>query len=296
MLPAMTQPLKALLAQSGDPPHRIAFQGLQGAYSHLASSRYAPDLDVLPCATFEDAFHAVESGEALLAMIPIENALGGRVAGVHDLLPHSTLHIIDEYFQPIQHGLLGLKGAKLSDIKWVHSHPQALAQCRRALQDLGVRTVEHADTAGAAKDIATEGDKTQAALASTLAAEIYGLPVLRERMEDRLGNITRFVVMARQRIEPDPRDAQALTSLVFALKSVPAALYKSLGGFATNAVNFIRLESYIALGEQSEAQFYAEIQGHPSQPAVRQALEELQFFTTRVKILGVYPASPERQF
>jgi len=267
----------------------IAFQGVPGAYSHLACKSAFPAMEPLACASFEDAFAAVEDGRAGLGMIPIENSLGGRVADIHHLLPDSNLFIVAEHFQPVHHNLLGVKGATLETVREARSHQQAIAQCRTTLRELKIKPVVAADTAGAAKAIAELNDPSVAAIASSLAAETYGLQVLRPRIEDRIGNVTRFVVMSRTRIEPDPRSGPCLTSFVFTVRSVPASLYKSLGGFATNGINMIRLESYISVADYSRARFYAEIEGHPSDKAVDRAMEELQFFTTNVKLLGVYP-------
>ena len=273
----------------------IAFQGVPGAYGNLACRARFPELETVPCKSFEDAFAAVEDGRVDLAMIPIENSLGGRVADIHHLLPESNLYIVDEHFQPVQHHLLGVPGASLEGIRQVYSHEQALAQCRDLILELDVEPVVRADTAGAAEEVAAAGDPSIAAIASELAGEIYGLVSLRSRIEDRLGNTTRFVVMSRRREEPDLRDGPCLMSLVFQVRSVPAALYKSLGGMATNGINIVRLESYISLATPNVAQFYAEIEGHPTDKAVNQALDELQFFSTTVKILGVYPADRSRR-
>ncbi|MGI9336576.1 MAG: prephenate dehydratase [Gammaproteobacteria bacterium] len=273
---------------------RIAFQGEPGANSDLACRNAYPNMEPLPCATFEDAFAAVESGAADLGMIPIENSLGGRVADIHHLLPQSRLFIVDEHFQPVHHCLLALRGASLESIEHVHSHPQALAQCRGLVRELGLTPHATADTAGAAKDVADRGDPSVAAIASTLAGELYGLEVLRTRVEDKLGNVTRFVVMSRRREEPDPHTAECMTSFVFQVRSVPAALYKSLGGFATNGVNITKLESYIVDENFTVAQFYAEIEGHPSNVNVSHALDELQYFSKTMKVLGVYPRNPFR--
>ena len=272
----------------------IAFQGVPGAYSHLACRIAFPDLEPMACRTFEDAFAAVEEGRADLAMIPIENSLGGRVADIHHLLPDSSLYIVDEHFQPVQHHLLAVPGAKLEGLKSVLSHEQALAQCRGLIRELKLDAVIRADTAGAAAEIAEHGAPDQAAIASELAAEIYGLTSLRTRIEDRLGNTTRMVVMSRIREEPDPKDGNAITSLVFQVRSVPAALYKALGGFATNGVNITRLESYISEAMSGIAQFYIDIEGHPSDKAVDHAFNELHFYSTKMKILGVYKAHPFR--
>ena len=273
----------------------IAFQGLPGAYSNLACRGAYPNMQPLPSASFEDMFAHAREGRARLAMVPIENSVAGRVADIHHMMPESGLHIIGEHFQRVNHQLLGLKGAKLSDIKTAHSHIQALSQCRSNLRALGITPMTHADTAGAAAEIAEKGDKSMAAIASTLAAETYGLEILRGDMEDAEHNTTRFVVMARDPIDPDPEKGPVVTSFVFRVRSVPAALYKALGGFATNGVNITKLESYILDGHFSSAQFYADIDGHPDQRGVRLALEELSFFSREVRILGVYPASPFRQ-
>jgi len=274
---------------------RIAYQGVPGAYSHLASISAFPDGDPIGFDTFELALSAVEDGAADLAMIPIENTLGGRVADMHHLLPESSLYIIAEHFQPVRHALLGADGATLETLKTVASHEQGLAQCRELIRELGLEPLDLGDTAGAAKEAAERKDPTFGAIASELAAEIYGLQVLRTRIEDRLGNTTRFVVMSRRSIEPDPRDGPAVTSLVFQVRSVPGALYKALGGFATNGVNVIKLESYMVDQSFTVAQFYAEFDGHPADPSVANALEELQFFCSTMKQLGTYPKADYRE-
>jgi prephenate dehydratase len=273
----------------------IAFQGLPGAYSDLSCRAAYPHMRTLPCASFEDVFAAVREGEAHLAMIPIENSVAGRVADIHHLLPDSSLHIVAEHFQRVNHHLLAPKGATLKTIKTVHSHVQALSQCRKLVRDLGLKAIVHADTAGAAADIAKKGDITEAAIASSLAGEIYGLVSLKEGIEDAEHNTTRFVIMGREPIDPDPKAGPVITSFVFRVRSVPAALYKALGGFATNGVNITKLESYMIDGHFTVAQFYADIDGHPDSRMVRLALEELSFFSREVKILGVYAASPFRR-
>lgn len=269
----------------------IAFQGQPGAYSNLACRAAFPDMTALPCASFEDMFAAVHDGQARLAMVPIENSVAGRVADIHHLLPESGLHIIGEHFQRVNHQLLGVKGAKIGDLATASSHIQALSQCRNSLRALGLKPVVHADTAGAAAEIAARGDKSAAAIASSLAAEIYDLEILKADMEDAEHNTTRFVVMAQEPIDPDAAKGPIITSFVFRVRSVPASLYKALGGFATNGVNITKLESYMLDGHFSSTQFYADIDGHPDQRAVRLALEELSFFSREVRILGVYPAS-----
>jgi prephenate dehydratase len=273
----------------------IAFQGVPGAYSNLSCRAAYPDMQTLPCESFEDMFAAVEAGKAELAMVPIENSVAGRVADIHHLMPESGLHIIAENFQRVNHQLLAPKGATLAGLKTVRSHVQALAQCRNTLRQMGLTPVTRPDTAGSAAEIAQEGDKTVGAIASSLAGEIYGLDVLKSDMEDAQHNTTRFVVMAKEPIDPDPAKGPVVTSFVFKVRSVPAALYKALGGFATNGVNITKLESYILDGAFTNAQFYADIEGHPDQRSVKLALEELSFFSREVRILGVYPAHPFRR-
>jgi prephenate dehydratase len=273
----------------------IAFQGLPGAYSDLACRAVFPAMTTLPCESFEDAFAAVRDGAARLAMIPIENSLAGRVADIHHLLPESGLHIIGEHFQRVNHHLLAPKGATLAKLKTVASHVQALSQCRKAIRDLGLTPIVRADTAGAAAEVAAQGDPTAGAIASSLAAEIHGLDILKSDIEDADHNTTRMVVMSRDPIDPDPAKGPVITSFVFRVRSVPAALYKALGGFATNGINITKLESYLLDGNFTVAQFYADIVGHPDQRPVRLALEELSFFSREVRILGVYPANPFRE-
>jgi prephenate dehydratase len=273
---------------------KIAFQGEPGAYSHLACKEAYPDMEPTARDSFDDAFAAVEHGEARLAMIPIENSLGGRVADIHHLLPAASLYIVAEHFQAVQHCLLALPGATLEGLARIESHTQALAQCRNLIRELDVEAVHTADTAGAARDVAERGDPSVGAIASALAGEVYGLQTLRTRIEDRLGNTTRFVIMSRRRDEPDPREGPCMTSIVFQVRSVPAALYKALGGFATNGVNITKLESYITDASFTVAQFYAEIEGHPSERNVDHALDELSFFSTKVKVLGTYRQHPFR--
>jgi prephenate dehydratase len=281
------------VAASNDPDRTIAFQGSPGAYSDLACRRVFPEMTSLPCAAFEDAFAAVRDGAARLAMIPIENSVAGRVADIHHLMPHAGLKIIGEHFQRVNHHLLAVPGARLEDIRTVHSHVHALHQCRRLLGELGLTPKVHADTAGAAADVAAAGTGDQAAIASRLAAEIYGLDILRSDLEDAEHNTTRFVILAREAREPPPYEGPVITSFLFQVRNVPAALYKALGGFATNGVNMIKLESYVD-ARFSQAQFYAEVLGHPEQEAVKNAFEELAFFSHEVERLGVYPADPFR--
>ena len=272
---------------------RIGFQGELGAYSHLACKEAYPEMEPAPYASFEDTFAAATRGDAALAMIPIDNSLGGRVADIHHLLPESNLHIVAEHFQSVQHHLLTVPGATLGGIERIESHAQALAQCRRFIRDLGVRPVMTADTAGAARHVAQRRDPRIAAIASRLAGEIYGLETLHARIEDHHANTTRFVVMAREPIHPDPV-WPCVTSIVFQVRSVPAALYKALGGFATNGINITKLESYIVDASFTVAQFYAEFEGHVEHRLVKLAMEELEFFSDEVSVLGVYPAHPFR--
>jgi prephenate dehydratase len=279
---------------STSPDHLIAFQGMPGAYSHLACKAVFPDFEALPCASFEDAFAAVRDGAAHYGMIPIDNSVAGRVADIHHLLPHSGLHIIGEHFQPVHHHLLAVPGADLADITEVHSHVHALGQCRNLIRELGITPVVAADTAGAARDVALRGDKTVAAIASGLAAETYGLVSLRANVEDAAHNTTRFIIMAREAVVPPADGATVVTSFVFKVRNVPAALYKALGGFATNGVNMTKLESYIVDGMFVAAQFYAEVEGHPEDRNLRLALDELAFFSREVRIMGVYPPHPFR--
>ncbi|MEM8586916.1 MAG: prephenate dehydratase [Pseudomonadota bacterium] len=277
---------------------RIAFQGWPGANSDMACRAVFPARMTLPCASFEETIAVVHNGKADLAMIPIENSVAGRVADIHHLMPKSGLHIIGEHFQPVRHQLVAVKGATIDDITVVHSHVQALGQCRKKIRDLGVEARVHADTAGAAKMISELGDKSQAAIASTLAADIYDLDILKTDIEDAQHNTTRFLIMAPDPHwpvrEPEHKD-DIITSFLFEVRSVPAALYKALGGFATNGVNMTKLESYMIGGRFSQAQFYADVEGHPHDPGLRYAFEELEFFCKNFHILGVYPAHPFRK-
>lgn len=273
---------------------RISFQGELGANSHIACLEAFPDMEPLPCASFEDAFAAVSEGQAALAMIPIENSVAGRVADVHHLLPEGDLYIIGERFIPIRHQLMAPKGATLQTLKRVHSHPQALGQCRKTLRDLGLTPVKSADTAGAAREIAELNSLEDGALASTLAAEVYGLDILKPDVADAQHNTTRFIVLAPEPDDAEPDDGPCVTSFVFRVRNVPAALYKAMGGFATNGVNMTKLESYQIDGSFTATQFYADVEGHPSERALALALEELGFFSDMVRIIGVYPAHPYR--
>jgi prephenate dehydratase len=274
---------------------KIAFQGELGANSHIACKEVYPDLEPLPCGTFEDVFQAAANGDAGLAMIPVENSIAGRVADIHHLLPTSPLQIIAEHFMPIRFQLMGLKGSKLENIKAAHSHIMGLGQCRNFLRARGIQARTSADTAGAAREVAELGDPTQAAIAPRLAAEVYGLDILAENIEDAAHNTTRFVIMSRDAVQPEKTPGVTwVTAFVFRVRNVPAALYKTMGGFATNGVNMTKLESYQIGGSFSATQFYAEVEGHPDDPAVQRALEELGFFSTHVRHLGVFPANPYR--
>ena len=272
----------------------IAFQGEYGAYSDLACRQCHPDMTTLPCRTFDDAFAAVREGHAKYAMIPIENSLAGRVADIHHLLPESGLHIIGEHYQRINHHLLALPGSKLEDVKEVYSHVHALNQCRDFLKQHGIKPVVAVDTAGSAKDISGSTDRTKGVIASALAGEIYGLQSLAADIEDAEHNTTRFVVMAQDPVIPAFDQEDVVTSFVFRVRNVPAALFKALGGFATNGINITKLESYIVDGTFIAAQFYADCEAHPDSRDLKLALEELEFFTQNVKILGVYPAHAYR--
>ena len=274
---------------------KIAFQGELGAYSHQACREVYPDLDPLPCKTFEAALDAVRSRQADLAMMPIENSTYGRVADLHHLLPGAGLYIIGEHFVPVHLQLLGLPGAPLDQVKSAHSHTVALGQCKAFLAQHGIQAVIHADTAGSAEMVAAKGDPAHAAIASRLAGEIHGLEVLAPNIQEFDHNTTRFLVMSRQRIEADPTEGDAMTSFVFEVRNVPAALYKAMGGFATNGVNMVKLESYMLNGSFSATQFFAEIEGHPEDRGVQHAFEELGFFTKHLKVLGVFPRSPSRR-
>ena len=278
-----------------DAASKIAFQGVPGAYSHMACQAIKPDMEPVSCASFEDMLVQVQTGEAGLAMVPVENSIAGRVADIHNLLPSSGLHIIGEHFHRVNHHILAPRGATLDKLAKVHSHAQGLAQCRNRIRSLGLTPVMHPDTAGAAKDIAALGDPKIGAIASRLAAKIYDLDILFESAEDDAHNTTRFLIMASTPETP-PRSAAMITTLVFQLRSVPAALYKALGGFATNGINLTKLESYIRPGVAESAQFYMDVQAHIDDPAMRQALEELHFYCIRdeVHVLGTYPASPDR--
>jgi len=273
---------------------KISFQGEPGANSHLACREAYPDFEPMPCATFEDAFAAVASGEAALAMIPIENSVAGRVADIHHLMPRSGLHIVAEWFLPVKHQLVAPKGSTLEGIKTVESHVHALGQCRNIIRKLKIKAIVAADTAGSAREVAERGDKSCAAISSRLAAEIYGLDILAEDVEDEAHNTTRFIVLAREPKWAESGNGPVVTTFIFRVRNIPAALYKAMGGFATNGVNMTKLESYMIEGNFFATMFYADIEGHPDDHNVTLALKELEYFSKETKILGVYPAHPYR--
>ncbi len=268
----------------------IAFQGEAGAFSEEACRTFAPALEPMACATFEAALEAVKDGRAARAMLPVENSLAGRVADIHHLLPQAGLHIVGEHFLPIRHQLLARRGAALAGIRTVKSHAMALGQCRQIIAELGLTPEIAGDTAGAARQLAQSGGDDVAVIASSRAAELYGLQVLRAEIEDAGHNTTRFLVMAREPEDPGPGD-EVLTTFVFQVRNLPAALYKALGGFATNGVNMTKLESYMVDGSFTQTMFCADIEGHPRSPPVARALEELRYFSTSLKVIGVYKAA-----
>jgi len=280
----MTEPMKPCIAYQGEP----------GANSHIACVDNFPGHAPLPCPTFEDAFAAVQDGTAELGMIAIENSIAGRVADVHHLLPAAGLHIVGETFLPIHFQLLALPGARLEGLKTVHSHVHALGQCRKIIRKYGLKPVVAGDTAGAAREIKDSGDPTRASLATSLAGEIYGLQTLAANVEDEEHNTTRFVVLSKSERLAPANDGPVVTTFVFRVRNVPAALYKALGGFATNAVNMTKLESYMVNGEFTATQFLADVDGHPADRGLKNALEELAFFSSELRVLGVYPAHPYR--
>ena len=274
---------------------KISFQGAYGAYSDLSCRNLYPNLETVPCNSFEKAFNTVIEGEADLAMIPVDNSLAGRVADVHHIIPKSGLHVIGEFFLPIKHTLLGIKGAKIEDITDVHSHVHAIPQCRKVIKKLNINSHIHADTAGAACEISQRKDKTQAAIASSLAAEIYDLDILIDDIQDADHNTTRFLIFSRDKIIPEYKENELIiTSFVFKVRNIPAALYKAMGGFATNGINMTKLESYVDENFQA-AQFYCDVEGHPDEENLKLALEELSFFAKELTIIGTYPAHDFRK-
>lgn len=288
-----TQPQKTT---KSDPANTIAFMGVEGANADLACRQSYPYMQTLACASFDDVFEAVQKGEASLGMIPIENSQAGRVAEIHNLLPRSNLHIVGEYFQRIEHQLLAAKGASMETVTDVYSHPQALMQCKDHLREMKLTAHTHSNTATAAADVAKWNEPSKAAIASKLAAELYGLQTLKSNIEDSKDNHTVFIAISREPVDPEPKkDEIVLTTLIFTIRNIPAALYKALGGFATNSVNIVKLESYIPGGmRQQAAQFFLSFEGNPKERGVQLALEELGFFTKKVQVLGVYMADPAR--
>lgn len=275
---------------------RIAFQGEPGAFSHQACREHFPEFEPVPCATFDDAFAAVQSGECRYGLIPIENLLAGRVSDVHHLLPRSKLRIIGERFLPIHMQLMAPAGTRVQDLTSVQSHPMALAQCRKLIRELKLKPVAVTDTAGAARDLSEHPQPGRAAIAPKMAAELYGLEILRADIEDAQGNATRFLVLTAERDTPAPEaGAACITSFLFRVRNVPAALYKALGGFATNGANLIKLESYLEPGGFHAAMFYAEVEGRPEDRGLTFAFEELGFFSTEIEVLGTYAQDPFRR-
>lgn len=270
---------------------KIAFQGELGAFSHATAVALFPDDQPVPCVTFEQTIGTVQSGDADYAVVPVENSLYGRITDIHHILPESGLYIIGEHYLPVRMNLLGVPGATLSDIEAVQSLSVALGQCRKFIASHKLRTINSVDTAGSAREVAEKGDRTVAAIASRFAAEIYGLEVIAENIEDAAHNTTRFLIMAREPISPKPNGTRIKTTFVFRVRNVPAALYKAMGGFATNSVNMTKLESYMVGGSFTATQFYADIEGHPEDHNVKLALEELGFFSDHFKLLGIYPVA-----
>ncbi len=278
-----------------DLPDIIAYQGVPGAYSHLSCRRVHPELEAFACNSFVDAMFMVEKGEARLAMIPLENSTAGRVEEIYRLVPKTQLHIIGEHFEPVNHCLLALPGTKIEEIKTVSSHPQALAQCDGHIRELGIEQIAGLDTAGSAAELAASGDKSHAAIASSLAAELYGLEVLRDNFQDKTGNTTRFIILARDSHMPTlENDIRFMTTIMFQVRNIPAALYKGLGGFATNGVNMVKLESYMASDTMAATSFHLDVEGHPHQQSMKYAIQELEFFAKELRIMGTYPAHPFR--
>ncbi len=282
------------MSHSSSADQRVAFQGVHGAHSDMACRKVFPYMDTLPCPSFEDVFKAVESGQVKYGLVPIENSRAGRVAEIHNLLPETHLHIIGEYLHPVQHHLVAPKGATFEGIQHVYSHPQALMQCRNHLLDMGVERHAYADTAGAAKDVAAWNDLSKAALATALAADLYGLHIVKENMQDANDNSTLFVTISREPLELLGNEEHLLTSVLFTTRNIPASLFKALGGFATNGINLLKLESYLPVTAPDTASFFITFSGHPEQRNVQLALEELGFFCRQVKVLGVYPADRTR--
>ncbi len=272
----------------------IAFQGALGAYSDMACRAVFPNLETVPCDSFDQAFQAITEGRADLAMIPVDNSIAGRVADVHHLIPQGEFFIIGEHFQPVNHMLLGVKGAKIDDLEHVHSHIHAIPQCRNYLKTLKAQSHVHADTAGAAREISEKNDKAHGAIASALASDIYDLDILAKDIEDQSRNVTRFLIISTEPEFPELEEESVMTSLLFEVGNIPAALYKAMGGFATNGLSMTKLESYVDKNFQA-ARFYCDIEGHPESLAMRRALAELDFFAKEVRLLGAYKAHEFRK-
>ncbi len=269
---------------------KVAFQGEKGAYSHLACLEVFPNTNVTACSTFEEAFQLAKDNSEYKIVIPIENSLAGRVADIHYLIPKYKLQIHAEHFQKVTHNLLGIKGSKLKDIKTVRSHSQAIGQCSKMISENKIKPIISADTAGSAKFISEKKDKTDSAIASDLAAKTYGLEIIKSNVEDEAGNVTRFFIMGKDSEHPELKNKKYITSCIFKLKSIPAALYKALGGFATNGVNLCKLESFSVKNTFDQVNFYIDIEGHIEDPSLQKALEELGFHTRKLDVLGVYEA------
>jgi prephenate dehydratase len=272
----------------------VSYQGEPGAFSSQAALQAFPDCELLPCPTFEDALAAVSEGKARYGMIPIDNSIAGRVADIHHLLPRSGLHIIGEHFLPIRFHLMAVEGATLATLKTVQSHIHALGQCRKIIRKLGLKAEVAADTAGSARQVAEAGDLTRAAIAPHIAADVYGLNILMEDIEDEKHNTTRFVILSKYPEFARQGSGKTVTTLIFQVRNIPAALYKALGGFATNGINMTKLESYMVDGQFAATMFYSDVEGHPDDPALKRALDELSYFSKEMKVLGVYPAHPFR--
>ena len=269
---------------------KVAFQGEKGAYSHLACLEVFPNTNVIACSTFEEAFQLAKDNSEYKIVIPIENSLAGRVADIHYLIPKYKLQIHAEHFQKVTHNLLGIKGSKIKDIKTVRSHLQAIGQCSNMISENKLKPIISADTAGSAKFISKKKDKTDSAIASALAAKIYGLEIIKSKVENESGNVTRFFIMEKDTKHPERKDKKYITSCIFKLKSIPAALYKALGGFATNGVNLCKLESFSVKNTFDQVNFYIDIEGHIEDSSLQKALEELGFHTQKLDVLGVYEA------
>ena len=274
----------------------IAYQGFPGAYSHLSCTKVFPQMKAYACESFAQAMYMVEREEALLAMIPIENSTAGRVEEIYRLMPKTHLHIIAEHFEPVNHCLLAMPETKLEDLKTISSHPQALAQCNTAIENLNLSQTAHLDTAGSAQELAEKKTPSHAAIASKLAASLYGLDVLQENFQDIPGNTTRFIILSKKQSVPEYiEDKSFITTIMFTVRNIPSALYKSMGGFATNGINMVKLESYMASDSMSATSFHLDVEGHPDQPQMQLALQELQFFSSEFRVIGTYLAHPFRQ-